>query len=99
MKKLEIIGIDNYQYTFKDSDNKIYSSIMNFYDIEEKPQIGDFLYLNEELLKNSNKNYSDYYCFGSLDDPTGREITDENSPDLVVVQSKEKSLKLKRLYG
>ena len=51
MKKLKIEKIDNYNYSLKDSDNNYYNINIEFYDILDKIDIGDVLYMDEKLLK------------------------------------------------
>ena len=50
LKKLEIIGVDNYLYTLKDEQNKTYQIQFEFYDLETMPNIGDYITMPKELL-------------------------------------------------
>ena len=100
MKKLEIIEVDNYIYTLKDAENKIYKFGFEFHDIESLPQIGEYIYMSDELLDEKYQEYSTFYAFGSLDDPSGRKINNnQNIQDVITIQAKTKKKHLKRLYG
>lgn len=93
MKKLKIEEIDNYNYSLKDSDNNYYNINIEFYDILDKIDIGDVLYMDEELLKEKVLN------FGLLDSIYGRKINDSNDIDIVILEIKDKKIYLKRIYG
>lgn len=38
MKKLRLINIDNYKYTFEDNENKRYNLNVQFYDFKAKEE-------------------------------------------------------------
>lgn len=99
MKKLKIVKKDNYLYTLEDKDNKQYILNIEFQDIEINPNINNYIYLSEKLLDKNYKEYSSMYTFGLLDSIYGRKITNDNSPDIIRIDTKEKSIYLKRLYG
>ncbi len=100
MKKLEIIRVDNYMYTLKDNENNLYIFTFEFHSMKKKPQVGDYIYLSDELLDKEYIEYSESYAFGSLDDTSGRKIEEnKNTQDLIVIQQGEKKKYLKRLYG
>lgn len=96
MHKLIIESIEGYNYILKDSDNKVYKLNIEFYDIEDKPSIGAYLYINQKLL---NKINNTMVSFGKLDGIYGREIKDENDEDIIGVSIKDKVTYLKRYYG
>ena len=99
MKKLIIIKKDNFLYTLKDKNNKEYIFNLEFQDIDIILNSNDNIYFSENLL---NKNYNEYsttYTFGPLDSTYGRNIDNENNPDIIRVDTKEKTIYLKRLYG
>ena len=100
MKKLKIIEIDNYLYTLKDEENKIYKFTFEFHDIETLPKINEYIYMSDELLDINYKEYSNFYAFGSLEDTSGRKVDgDKNIQDVIAVQTDTKKKYLKRLYG
>ncbi len=92
MKKLVIIKIDGEKYSLKDKDNNIYELYFEFHDIENKIKEGDIIFLNEYLL-----NEKMLLAFGSLNSTYGREI--ENDRDIIVIESNNERINLKRLYG
>ena len=92
MKKLVIIKIDGEKYSLKDKDNNIYELYLEFHDIENKIKEGDIIFLNEYLL-----NEKMLLAFGSLNSTYGREI--ENDRDIIVIESNNERINLKRLYG
>ena len=96
MHKLIIESIEGYNYILKDSDNKVYKLNIEFYDIEDNPSIGDYLYINQKLL---NKINNTMVSFGKLDGIYGREIKDENDEDIIGASIKDKVTYLKRYYG
>lgn len=95
MKKLEINKIDNYQYELKDMDNKIYHFNIEFYNLEKEPKIGDYIYMNEKLLK---EEYS-MLNFDILESKYGRNIQTEEDDDLVILLIDNEKIYLKRVYG
>ena len=95
MKKLEINKIDNYQYELKDINNKIYHFNIEFYNLEKKPKIGDYIYMNEKLLK---EEYS-ILSFDILESKYGRNIQTEEDEDLVILLIDNERIYLKRVYG
>lgn len=99
MIKLEITNLDNYLYTLTDERGKNYTFNLDFLDIQDKPQIGDYIEISEELLNPKYEGYSTYYTFGGLDSKYGREITSEDDIDSIKVIKNELEIRLKRLYG
>ena len=95
MKKLEINKIDNYVYELKDIYNKIYHFNIEFYNLEKKVKVGDYIYMNEKLLQEE-------YCmlnFDVLDNKFGREIKINEDEDIIVLQIDNEKIYLKRIYG
>lgn len=45
MIKLKIINIDGYIYNLKDTKENNYTLNLEFFDIDKKPQIGDYIYV------------------------------------------------------
>ncbi len=97
LKKLEIIGVDNYLYTLKDEQNKTYQIQFEFYDLETMPNIGDYITMPKELLDENYIDYSIFYAFGDVNcsgrkNPSPQEI-------IYVTNNKNQTKTLKRLYG
>jgi len=92
MIKLVIDNIDGYIYSLISYDNKRYNINMEFYNIE-KPEIGNILYLNKSLLKER------ILSFDYLDSSYGKDITDPNNKDIIVLVKDNKNIYLKRIYG
>ena len=99
MKKLEITNIDKYLYTLKDSDDNIYKFTFEFHNLEKDLNIGNKIYIADELLTEYYKGYSDFYAFGPLNSQYGRTITDDDDPDILILDIDDKKIILKRLYG
>ena len=93
MQKLIINKIDNYNYELQDKDDNIYNINIEFYDLYKKIQVGNVLYMDEELLKEKMLN------FGSLDNECGKVITDSADKDIVVLVINDEKNYLKRIYG
>ena len=91
MIKLEIISKDEYNnYTLK-NNNKKYNLSINFYG-DNIPNIGDFIYLPEQILKNIN-----IYNFGPVNKKNMNNILTEE--EIMKVISKDKEYYLQRYYG
>lgn len=101
MIKLEILEKSNYIFKFKDDKNNIYSLNLEFFDIEEEPKVGDYIYMSAELLNQKYAGYSTNYTFGDLDSKYGKENLSLNDIDVIKLEIKDsnKEIYLKRLYG
>ena len=93
MQKLVINKIDNYNYELQDKDDNIYNINMEFYDLEKTVQVGDVLYMDEDLLKEKILN------FGSLNNECGKVITDSSDKDIIVLVINNEKNYIKRIYG
>ena len=99
MKKMEIVDKRNYVYTFEDEEGKPYNINLDFLDIEKKPEIGEYIFFNEELLNPRYDGYSTSYTFGSLDSKYGKNNISLDDVDVIKFVMEEKEIYLKRLYG
>ncbi len=99
MKKLEVVGVDKYNYLLKDNSQKEYNIELEFYDIKILPNIGSYIYMSENLLNKNYKEYSTSYCFGPLGQPYGRNIEDEEDNDILLLEIDNKKIYLQRYYG
>ncbi len=85
MKKVTVIEINGYIYTLEDEDNKRYEINIEFYDT--KIDIGDIIYLNEKVLKETN-----LYSYGPI-------IENNDVEDLIKIVKNNKNIYLQRYYG
>jgi len=99
MIKLQIINKIGCVYTLEDKDNKFYNINIEFIDIEEQPQIGEEVLINEELLNPKYEGYSTSYIFGNLENKYGKQNISMDDIDIIKLISNEKEIYLKRLYG
>ena len=99
MVKLEITAKDTYEYTLTDEDGKSYILSIDFMDINEKPEKGDYIYLSAELLNPKYDGYSTSYAFGNLESIYGKENISLNDIDVIKLEKEGKEIYLKRLYG
>lgn len=99
MIRLKITNKNNYLYSLKDSRDNTYELSIEFFDIEEKPQIGDYISMSAELLNPRYAGYSTDYSFGSLTDEYGKKEISLNDIDVIKIETVGKEILLKRLYG
>lgn len=86
MKKVQILEIeDNYLYTLRDNDNKIYKKNIEFYDTEVN--VGDSIYLDDQILKEVN-----IFAYGPI-------IENNEVEDLIKLINNGKEIYLQRYYG
>ena len=99
MIKLEIVDKNNFDYILKDIKENIYNLNMEFLDIEQKIEIGNYVFLHEKLLNSKYVGYSTSYTFGNLENKYGKDNIELNDIDVIKVVMNDKSIYLKRLYG
>lgn len=99
MIELEIINIKNNTYMLQDKDKKKYILNLEFFDIENKPKIGDCINISSELLDPRYVEFSTNYIFGSLDSKYGRKCKTLTDIDIIKLRTDESEIYLKRLYG
>ena len=99
MVSLKIENVNKNLYTLKDSNEIIYELMLKFLDIYILPNVGDVIYMNEQLLTTSYEGYSPFYTFGSLESIYGKANISLNDIDVIKLCSGEKIFYLKRLYG
>lgn len=86
MYRVVILNIDEYTFTLQDEDNNIYKKVIEFMNTKYIPKVGDYLYLQEEILREQN-----IYAFG--------DIYDKNRDDIIKVETKNNVIYLQRYYG
>ncbi len=94
MVKLEVIKKERYIYTLKDEKSKEYILNLEILDMEKGLEVGDNIYISNELLK-----YSANYTFGNLDNMYGKSNISLNDIDVIKVVKDNEEIYLKRLYG
>ncbi len=99
MIKLKIINIDGYIYNLKDTKKNNYTLNLEFFDIDKKLQIGDYIYMSAELLNPRYEGFSTNYVFGTLEDTYGKKDIDLTDIDIIKVVINNLEIYLKRLYG
>ena len=88
MIKTEIISINNYDYILSDG-NSNYHLNLEFYDLDNKLNIGNIIYIPKKLLKNNS-----VYTYGKIN-----ENKKENTDEYIKVISNNKEIYLQRYYG
>lgn len=99
MTKLKIVDKKNYEYKLEDENNNKYKLVLDFLDVKDKPKIGDYIYINEELLNSTYDGYSTRYVFGNLESKYGKENISIDDIDVIKVIIDNLEIYLKRLYG
>ena len=88
MIKTEIISINNYDYVLSDGiDN--YNLNLEFYDLDNKLNIGDIIYIPKKLLKDNS-----VYTYGKIN-----KDKKENDDEYIKIISNNKEIYLQRYYG
>ena len=88
MIKTEIISINNYDYILSDG-NSNYHLNLEFYDLDNKLNIGNIIYIPSKLLKNNS-----VYTYGKIN-----ENKKENTDEYIKIISNNKEIFLQRYYG
>ena len=92
IKKLIVKNIENFTYMLSDESND-YEFNFEFYDIDVDRE--DIIYIHDSLLRKKHELLS----FGAINGIYGRNIIDENDPDLLVIKKGDNLIYLKRYYG
>lgn len=96
MIRLKIKEINNSLYVLEDINNNVYELTIYFYDINDKAQVNDYLYMQEKLLSKINHSI---ISLGVLDSIYGKVIEEITDEDLVILITNNKNIYLKRYYG
>lgn len=96
MIRLKIKEINNSLYVLEDINNNVYELTIYFYDIDNKAQVNDYLYMQEKLLSKINHSI---ISLGVLDSMYGKVIEEITDEDLVILITNNKNIYLKRYYG
>ncbi len=90
MKKVVIKEINKYNYTLVDSDNIIYIKNIEFYS-KYKPNIGDILYLDDDIINDVN--------LFTFDDLYDKDIVKKEDIVKVINKKQGKEYYLQRRFG
>ena len=88
MIKTVIISINNYDYVLSDGKNN-YNLNFEFYDLDNKLNIGDIIYIPKKLLVNNS-----VYTYGKIN-----ENKKENIDEYIKIINNNKEIYLQRHYG
>lgn len=100
MLKLKIIDKNKYVYNLLDEKSeRKYEMNLEFLNIENQPEIGNYIYMKKELLNPKYEGYSTSYTFGELESKYGKENIIIEDIDVIKLIEDEKEIYLKRLYG
>ena len=99
MIKLEIVEKNGCTFIFKDNGNQLYTLNIELLDVKENIKIGDYISISAELLNPRYAGYSTNYTFGSLKSKYGKDNIQLNDIDIIKIQTEDKEIYLKRLYG
>lgn len=99
MIRLEVVDKKDYIYKFKDNKDNIYTLNLEILDLEKEIKVGDYVSFSAELLNPRYVGYSTNYTFGSLENKYGRDKIKLNDIDIIKIETEDKEIYLKRLYG
>lgn len=105
MKKFKIIEVnqDNYKHKVIDEEGNLYNIILQFYNIEPVPQVGEYIYFSEKLFDKKLNEGLVHFSFGGLNEIYGKKITKRNIKsnvdEILVIERNNKKIYLKRFYG
>ena len=88
MIKTNIININGYNYTLSYGNNN-YNLNLEFYDLDDKLNIGDIIYIPDKLLINNG-----VYTYGKIN-----EEKKENIDEYIKIISNDKEIYMQRYYG
>lgn len=99
MISLTIKEINKSLYKLEDRYKRTYELVLKFMDIQNLPNVGDSIEINEKLLSRNYEGYSTFYTFGNMDNVYGRANLSLDDIDVINLYSNGQSFYLKRLYG
>ncbi len=99
MVKLKIEQVNKNLYRLKDEDDTMHEVVLKFLDIDEKPNVGDTIFMKSELLRRDYVGYSNFYTFGSLKNSYGKSDVELGDIDVIKICINNRVILLKRLYG
>ena len=99
MLKLQIVNINDYEYELKDGENNSYKVNLEFYDLDKKLSVNDYIFISEKLLNKNYKEYDTFYRFGKLNSKYGRDLNYENDTDIIGLKMGKDLMYMQRYYG
>lgn len=103
MKKYKINEINSNEYMLEDMQKQKHNICFNFFDIDEFPQKGEYIYFSEKLLDKVISEEVKVFNFGGISEIYGKDIkkggVDENLEELLILEKNNKRTYLKRFYG
>lgn len=99
MIKLQVVNVNEREYTLKDENGKQYKHFLTFFDVDGGVVVGDTLNIHEELLNPKYEEYSKEYYFGPLNEVYGRAVKSAADLDVIAIEKASKTIVLKRFYG
>ena len=98
MVKLQIVEKKNGLYSLIDEEKRKYEIGLEIHDIDE-PEVGDFIFIHNELLNPRYEGYSTFYAFGNLENKYGKSNIILGDIDVIRIEKNNNEILLKRLYG
>ena len=99
MIRLKVKSKKDNDYMLKDDQGNRYNINFEFFDIENKPKENDYISISAELLNPLYKEYTTYLSFGGMENTCGRSIEKLNDTEIIKIETEDKEIYLKRLYG
>ena len=94
MIKCVIEKIEDYNYTLCDIDNEMHALNMDFYGLKNKPNVGDCLYIKEEILMSQVPLY-----FEIMPNLNKEAFLRLNEKEFLLLVIENQEYYLKRVYG
>ena len=95
--------VNEYHYFVEAKDGLIKNIYLQFYDIDQLPQKGDYICLSEKYFDRRWEGWSGgHFSFGGLNGGYGRDMSNVNldeSEEIIIIKQKNNKVYLKRFYG
>ncbi len=99
MEKTEIIRKYEYKFTLKNEKGKEYNLLILFENVDYEPQKGDYLFISEDILADSEELMTPK-CYGSFTDKDYvRKPLRMTKDDFIVVSNDKRMTVYQRYYG
>ena len=72
---------------------------IKFFDYDQYIQVGATIAMHEELVDPNHSGYKTEYYFGAMDEKYGRNITNKDDLDVIIIRVGNEKIYLKRFYG
>lgn len=94
MRELVIKKIESFIYTLQDKNGKEYMLELEFHDLNEKPNINDNIFIDDNLLKENI-----LLAFGPIGSKYGKEINILEENEIIKLIINGDTIYLQRYYG